>query len=238
MLDLKSGLPLYVQVREILRRDIESGHYSIGEQIPAEQEIVKHYGVARATVRQAITDLVNEGLLLRRQGKGTFVCRTRRLDSIEPLISFTAEMTARGINPGAQVITAGKPEHIPDAVKQILGEKVPLFYLQRIRTADEVPIAIEYSYINRDLVPEINYLILTGSLYQLLVHHYQINITRVSQSVSSALPDESQLERLKIDRHTPLLILERTLFTDGDLPFYWLKFIFRGDLYRMDTVYY
>lgn len=238
MLDLKSPLPLYVQLREILRRDIESGHYTIGEQIPAEHEIVKKFGVARATVRQAISDLVHEGLLLRRQGKGTFVCRTRRLDTIEPLISFTAEMTARGIIPGAKVTFAGKPGHIPDAVKHVLGEKDPLFYLQRIRTADEVPIAIEYSYINNTLVPEINNTILTGSLYQLLAYHYHINIARVSQSVSSSLPDQEQVELLHIDGHTPVLILERTLFTDGDRPFYWLKFIFRSDLYRMDTVYY
>jgi GntR family transcriptional regulator len=237
LLDLNSPLPLYVQLREILRRDIENGRYRIGEQIPAEQVIVKQYGVARATVRQAITDLVNEGLLSRRQGRGTFVCRQRRLDTIEPLISFTAEMTARGINPGARVLYAGKPEHVPAAAIDNLGENTPLFYAKRIRTADDVPIALEHSYIINSLAPEIHQADLSGSLYQILAYQYNIKITRVTQTVKSALPEEDQIKLLDIDGQTPVLIMERTLFTDKDRAFYWLRFIFHGGLYQMNTVY-
>lgn len=236
MLDLNNPLPLYVQLREIMRCKIEDGTWKVGDQIPGEPEIVKKYGVARATVRQAILDLVNEGLLYRKQGKGTFVCRARRLDVIEPLISFSAEMTSRGMTPGAEVLCSGSIAELPPAVAGIMGTDTPVFKLERLRTADGVPLALEYSYLNEEVVPGMDTEDLQGSLYQLITHRRQIQVSRVIQSISCSLADEEESERLHISPDSPVLVMERVMYTADEQAFYWLKFIFRGDLYRIDSV--
>ncbi|MGE5398700.1 MAG: GntR family transcriptional regulator, partial [Chitinophagales bacterium] len=179
MLDLQSPLPLYVQLREIIRKKIEGGSWAIGEQIPGEHDLVNQYGVARATVRQAIMDLVNEGLLYRKQGKGTFVCRARRQDTIEPLVSFTAEMTARGLTPGAVVLQIGDAQSLPENVAYVMGIKTNILYLERLRTANNITIAMEYSYLRKDHVKGLTEEDLSASLYQLLVYKLNVDIRRV-----------------------------------------------------------
>lgn len=234
MLDLHSSLPLYAQLREILRSDIESGAWKVGEAIPPEQELVKQYQVARSTVRQAIMDLVNEGLLYRKQGKGTFVCRNRRLDAMEPLLSFSAEMVSRGVTPAARVLAQGLTGEVPPEAAALMAGN-PVFYLLRLRTADEVPLALEYSYFDAQVVPNLETENLSSSLYQLLVYGRGIPISRVEQAIGSARPDAEQANLLKMDANETVLILERTLYTEGR-PFYWLRFFYRGDLYRFYSV--
>jgi len=234
MLNLNSSLPLYAQLREILRAAIESGVWKVGEAIPAEQELVKEYQVARSTVRQAIMDLVNEGLLYRKQGKGTFVCRNRRLDAMEPLLSFSAEMVSRGVTPAAEVLAAGLTAELPPEVSVLMGEH-PVYQLLRLRTADEVPLALEYSYFDAQVVPELDKEDLQSSLYQLLVYGRGLQISRVEQAIGSSRPDSEQARLLHMEPADTVLVLERTLYCEGR-PFYWLRFLYRGDLYRFYSV--
>jgi len=234
MLNLHSSLPLYAQLREILRADIESGAWKVGDAIPPEQELVHQYQVARSTVRQAIMDLVNEGLLYRKQGKGTFVCRNRRLDAMEPLLSFSAEMVSRGVTPQAQVLEQGMVEDFPPEVAALMGSQ-PIFHLLRLRTADEVPLALEYSYFDAQVLPNLEAEDLESSLYQMLVYGRGLSISRVEQAIGSSRPDSEQARWLNMEPAETVLVLERTLFTAGR-PFYWLRFLYRGDLYRFYSV--
>lgn len=236
MLDLNNPLPLYVQLREIMRAKIQDETWKIGDQIPGEPEIVKQYGVARATVRQAILDLVNEGLLYRKQGKGTFVCRARRMDVIEPLISFTAEMTSRGMTPGAIVLGKGKAKTLPAEVAAIMGDAASVYRLERLRTADGMPLALEYSYLDEEIVPGMSKEDLEGSLYQMITHRRNIKVSKVVQSISSSLADKRQAEVMRIEEGSPVLVLERVMYTMDEKAFYWLRFVFRGDMYKIDSV--
>lgn len=236
MPDLRSSLPLYVQLRELLREEIEKGRWKVGDQLPGENELVRKYGVARSTVRQALLDLVNEGLLYRKQGRGTFVCRTRRMDVIEPLISYSAEMTSRGLTPGARVLKKGRCQDLPEQVVHIFGSGTPLYYIERLRTADNVPMALEFSYIDENLVPGLDSENLEESLYQILVHKRHIQVTRVDQSICPGVCSGSEAGLLELEPGAPVLILERTIYTGEKRPFYWLKFVFRGDVYRLHPI--
>lgn len=234
MLNLQSSLPLYAQLREILRTDIEKGIWKVGEAIPTEQDLVVQYQVARSTVRQAIMDLVNEGLLYRKQGKGTFVCRNRRLDAMEPLLSFSAEMVSRGVTPHAQILEQGLTPKLPPQVEALMGSH-SIYHLLRLRFANEVPLALEYSYFDAEVLPGLEHENLEGSLYQLLAHNRRLQITKVEQAIGSARPDAEQAERLNMEPTETVLILERTMYCEGR-PFYWLRFVYRGDLYRLYSV--
>src|SRR5260221_10459477 len=98
-LERSNPLPLYYQLKEVLRHQIQAGHLAPHTAIPSEPELVARYHVSRATVRQALTELVNEGLLYRQHGKGTYVCEPRVQQTLSELTSFTGEHQRLGKRP-------------------------------------------------------------------------------------------------------------------------------------------
>lgn len=99
-LERSNPLPLYYQLKEVLRQQIRAGHLEPHAAIPSEPELVASYHVSRATVRQALNELVHEGLLYRQHGKGTFVCEPRIQKTLSELASFSEELKRRGKQPG------------------------------------------------------------------------------------------------------------------------------------------
>src|SRR6516225_11268955 len=101
-----SPLPRYYQLKEIMRERVQSNEWKPGEHIPSERELSETYGISRMTARQAITDLVNEGLFYREQGKGTFVSERKITQQLIHLTGFTEDIRARGQKPGTKVLSA------------------------------------------------------------------------------------------------------------------------------------
>src|SRR5215831_6295741 len=145
----KSPLPRYYQLKEIMREKINTGEWKPGDLIPSERERGEQYGISRMTARQAITELVNEGLFYREQGKGTFVSRHKITQQLINLTGFTEDMKARGQRPGSRVISAQMLQ-----ADEVLAERLHLkpgqvvFRLQRLRLADHEPLAIEISHLS------------------------------------------------------------------------------------------
>src|ERR1700681_3065055 len=102
----KGPLPRYYQLKEIMREKIRLGEWKPGDLIPSERELGEQYGISRMTARQAITELVNEGLFYREQGKGTFVSRHKITQQLIHLTGFTEDISARGQHPSTKVISA------------------------------------------------------------------------------------------------------------------------------------
>src|ERR1700692_3080551 len=102
----KSPLPRYYQLKEIMREKIASGEWNPADLTPSERELGEQYGISRMTARQAITELVNEGLFFREQGKGTFVSRHKITQQLIRLTGFTEDIRARGQRPGTRVLSA------------------------------------------------------------------------------------------------------------------------------------
>src|SRR2546429_9533243 len=102
-LERSNPLPLYYQLKEVLKEQIRAGHLAPHTSIPSEPELVNSYHVSRATVRQALTELVHEGLLYRQHGKATFVCEPRVQQTVSELTSLTKEMNGRGKGPGGRL---------------------------------------------------------------------------------------------------------------------------------------
>src|SRR5579883_3425261 len=105
-LERSNPLPLYHQLKEVLRQQIRAGHLAPHTAIPSEPELVARYHVSRATVRQALTELVHEGLLYRQHGKGTFVCEPRVQQTVSELTSLSEELRSRGQRPGGLLIVS------------------------------------------------------------------------------------------------------------------------------------
>ena len=147
-LERSNPLPLYYQLKEVLKQQITSGHLAPHTAIPSEPELVGSYHVSRATVRQALSELVHEGLLYRQHGKGTFVCEPRIQQTSSELTSFTEEMQRRGKRPGGiTLITELVRGSHTIRERLCLADAEQAIRLERLRTADGILIAHQTSYL-------------------------------------------------------------------------------------------
>ena len=149
-LDGGSSAPLYQQVLELIKSDIERGTYTVDSQIPTELELSKMYGVGRVTVRRAIEELVGEGYLTKRQGRGTFVTATKMIRKVhqkDDVQSFTLACAENGMKAGARVV-ARKAVKADRDLAAFFGvdEGAEVFLVSRVRTADGVPVLYENNY--------------------------------------------------------------------------------------------
>lgn len=231
-----SGLPLYLQVYETLKQKITSGEWPEDAAIPTETNLMKTYGVGRETVRRGVLRLVNEGYLFRQRGKGTFVCRRRAEDGLEQLVSFTAEMLSRGYRPGTQVLAHRQMRPDAETAKLLnCAQSEDILYIKRLRTANQLAVATEESYLRTDVFGELDPEKLEGSFYDYLVYDKGIKPGRILQEISSGLADSQTAKLLEVEPGHPILQLSRLMHTADGTPFFWMVFRYRGDIYSIKT---
>jgi GntR family transcriptional regulator len=233
----KSPLPRYYQLKEIMKEKIRSEEWKPGDLIPSERELGEQYGISRMTARQAITELVNEGLFYREQGKGTFVSRHKITQQLINLTSFSEDMKARGQRAGSKVISVKMvpaDEALAERLRIKPGQLV--FRLQRLRLADDEPLALEVSHLSfmgcdRLLEEDLE----KNSLYRLLEEKYGQPLMEAEQEIEAGLmgPEEAQL--LQISTGSAALFIRRTTYTERDQPIEYAKSIYCGNKYVFFT---
>jgi GntR family transcriptional regulator len=235
---VKSGpLPRYYQLREIIRERIVSGDWAHGSLIPSEREMCERYGISRMTARQSITDLVNEGLLYREQGKGTYVGRPKIAQQLLRLTGFTEDMKVREQRPGAKVLTAEMwPADQETAERLRIRVGQPVYHLRRLRLADSEPLALESSCISfigceRLLDNDLE----RDSLYHLLESAYDVPPLEAEQEFEADVARDEESELLKIAAGSPVLRTRRVTTTRRNQPIEYATSVYRGDKYRFHT---
>jgi GntR family transcriptional regulator len=200
-LERSNPLPLYYQLKEVLRNQIRSGHLEPHSAIPSEPELVASYHVSRATVRQALNELVHEGLLYRQHGKGTFVCEPRIQQTLSELASFSEELRRRGKRPGGLLIvselTRGS-ETVRDHLK--LADEEQVVRLERVRTASGEPCAYEVDYLPHPRASGIYQRakeIADGSLYTLMTSE-GLSPYVAEQTIRGGVAGEREAELLQV----------------------------------------
>jgi GntR family transcriptional regulator len=232
-----SPLPRYFQLKEILRERIRAGEWKPGDLIPSERELSEKYGISRMTARQAITDLVNEGLFYREQGKGTFVSQRKITQQLIHLTGFTEDIRARGQQPGTKVLSAEmRPADEATAEKLRIPLGTLVFRLQRLRLADGEPLAIELSQISfkeceRLLDDDLEH----QSLYRVLESKYGIILMEADQELEAGLPGSEEAQLLKISPNSPVLYTRRTTYTERNQPVEYAQAVYCGNKYTFYT---
>jgi GntR family transcriptional regulator len=232
-----SPLPRYFQLKEILRERIRLGEWKPGDLIPSERELSEKYGISRMTARQAITDLVNEGLFYREQGKGTFVSQRKITQQLIHLTGFTEDIRARGQTPGTKVLSAAMhPADEETAEKLRIAPGTPIFRLQRLRLANDEPLAIELSQIHfreceRLLEEDLEH----NSLYRLLETKYGITLMEADQELEAGLPSSDEAQLLKISTGSPVLFTRRVTYTERNQPVEYARSLYCGNKYTFYT---
>ncbi|RSL32176.1 GntR family transcriptional regulator [Salibacterium salarium] len=233
MIDKNSPLPIYYQIQEMIRKKIESSEWEPGDMLPSERIFAEDFDISRMTVRQAVTELANEGLLRREKGKGTFVTEPKIEQTLQGLTSFTEDMKDRGLKPGSDliqysVLTPSKP--VADTLQ--MNDTKQIHEIKRIRLADEVPMAFETTSINSDIVGELPEDIENHSIYYILEKEKGLKIGNGEQTFESSLARKEEADFLGIREGDPILLIRRITYLDDGTPFEYVKSAYRGDRYR------
>jgi GntR family transcriptional regulator len=230
-----SKLPLHQQLYNLLRAKIRSGEWEEGQMIPAEPELITHYGVSRIVVRQVLNRLVSEGLIYRQQGRGSFVSERRLEEGLSRIISFTEDMQQRKLTPKTYILFNGlvpAPDDIAERLDIAPGEE--LARLERLRLANNEPMSIEESYLVHRYFPgvlEEDYS--SVPLRQTLYQKYGVQIRRARQVIRAVQATSEQARLLTTTIRSPLLLIERVSFSDQNLPVEFLRIYYRGDRYSL-----
>jgi GntR family transcriptional regulator len=147
LLNRDSAIALYTQIADIIRAEIDAGTFAIDSKLPAESELTLRFGVSRVTVRQAIAQLLAEGYVVSKQGKGTFVSRHKLLHDLKPMRGFYDALVAQGVEPKTKLLEFG-PAAMPAPLRQAFGDaEGDCFRLRRLYLVDDEPFALVESYL-------------------------------------------------------------------------------------------
>lgn len=232
----RTSVPLYAQTTEALRRRIEEKVWAQGDRLPSEDQLCREFGVSSITMRRAVATLVAEGLLVRLQGRGTFVSADHSVVLGPPqLTSFTQEVERRGWASSARVLSVGVRPASP-AVGSKLGVRVdaPVLTLERVRLADDSPIAIQVAYLPSLVFPGLEQYDFTHeSLYAILEREYQVRPTGANDTYRAAVVDRDEAALLDVTPSSPCFRVERITSDGIGRVIELVESVIRGDRYTL-----
>jgi GntR family transcriptional regulator len=235
--DPHSPVPLYYQIYLDLRQMIQRGVLSPGDMLPAEMDICQAYNVGRQTVRQAIARLVDEDLVERFAGRGTFV--REQPDHIQFFLdrSFSQQMREMGRVPHSQLLNQGLGIVDQDSVPALhTSQGKPCLTLERLRLGDAEPICHQTSTVLSGRCPGIEaYDFASQSLYEILATRYNLQINRIDHVVRAVAADGYRADLLNIEEGAPLLFVATTTYLeDGEIIEHTASY-YRADRYEYST---
>ncbi|MDY0394306.1 GntR family transcriptional regulator [Virgibacillus halophilus] len=227
-LDHKSSLPLHIQLKEIIEKQVSEG--VLTDQIPSERQYMEEYDVSRSTVREAINVLVREGILEKRHGKGTFVSLKPIHDWLGNLSSTTETINKMGMKAGARLVQHYRRK-TSDYIEERTGFK-EAYFIKRIRYADDIAIGVERHYYPPEIGERlIQYDLNDATLYDLIENELGIQFAVADQTISCGplLPEDHTL--LDIDENRYALIAERMIRDQEGHIIEFEEAYYRSDMY-------
>ncbi|WP_158282277.1 GntR family transcriptional regulator [Salipaludibacillus keqinensis] len=235
MINKSSSIPLYVQVKSILKKEIIGGLYEPGDKLPTEKELTSRFDISRMTLRQATNALVDEGYLKRLKGVGTIVQERKLEQSLTTLKSFTEDIIERGMIPSSKVLSFQKQKGTLQSIEKMgIQMKDDMWVTKRIRFADEHPIALETNIVSADLLPDLNETVMNESLHDFIKKN-GYTMSRATTSIEASMPSELEKEYLDIQDISPVLTVERVTYLEDGKPIEWSISVNRSDRYRFSA---
>lgn len=228
--------PIYQQLNQLLRSLVRSDEFPVGGQFLTERQVSERFQVSRATANKALSNLVAEGLLTFRKGVGTFVSAQSLDYNLRALVSFTEEAIAAGKQPETQVLRFEKisAEAAPaDAVQALhVDGQASLYYLERLRLADALPVILERRYILLALCPDLKTEDVKGSLYRVWRDAYNLDIEGAEQSIRAVNLNREEAKLLGTRQSTAALLVSSVGYLRGHSPLWFERTLYRGDAYE------
>ena len=234
---LRTSLPLYLQIAESLTDQIESGSMAPNTRLPAEREFCAMLGINRMTLRQALSLLEAQGLIERRQGKGTFVAAPKIEREAGRLEPFTWTMQRQGYVPGARLILFERRYVEASAARELnLPISATVYYGHRLRLINQEPVMLERFTIPADRFPGFEkYDLSQRSIYEVMESEYGVSVVRARQSLEPIVASEYEAQLLGIEIGAPLMLERRVGVDQEGEPVEYGKDAYRGDRFRFVT---
>jgi GntR family transcriptional regulator len=239
MLDPTSPMPLYEQVKVALRQSVESGVWQPGDAIPPERELIGRFGVSRITVRQAISDLVEAGLLYRLQGKGTFVARRGGAPIAESLSELTGhleELQLKGLNPAVEVLDLAVrplPPDLAEALRRPAGAEA--WYLFRRVRVGGPPLMLSEVWLPTDLHIDLRAEAIEQMGMAPLLQERGLPPARGAQHIGAQVAGRHEAALLETAPGQALLRVVRIIYGVDDRPLVWFRTLYRADRYEYEV---
>ncbi|WP_173918358.1 GntR family transcriptional regulator [Halobacillus sp. Marseille-Q1614] len=228
---MNTSSPLYKQVADKIKKDIISSKLNKDEAIPSENKLAVKYDVSRVTIRQAIQLLVKEDILYKVRGSGTYVKNAKIEHDIYRLQSFTEEMLLLNQNPTNQILefSMQQPaEPIRETLQLKDGEKV--FFIRRLRCAEEDPMILEETYMPVSLFPDLSVEVMTRSKYEYVERKGYVIKERQGEILPMS-PDEELKTILQLQNDSSILSMNLWAYLEDDTVFEFTKLYFRSEKY-------
>ena len=228
------GVALYVQIRETLRQQIRNGQLEPGQKLPAEDELAAQFGVSRMTVRQGISDLIDEGVLYRRRGVGTFVAQFHVERDHNRLTNFLETAQAAGFAAEVRLLSREVvPARMTVAKALALQETEPVIRIQTLRLANGMPITVYDEYVPYRLYPQLLQEDLRSRPAWQILESHGYTIKRAVQRIEARLADTDIASLLEIEENAPILYKHRVIMSEDGAPVELILCHNRGDSYSV-----
>ena len=228
--------PVYQQLNQVLRTLIHDGEFQIGDQFLTERQVCEQYDVSRATANKALSNLVVEGVLEFRKGVGTFVHGGVLGYDLRALVSFTEKALAAGKTPATQLLlleTVAAREAGVDLSENLQTRPDDeVYYVERLRLADETPVILERRYIVAGFCPGLSMAEFAGSLYAVWTDRYGLDVVGADQTIRAVSIRGREAELLDVRGGAAGLLVISTGFLSGGVPLWWEQTLYRGDAYE------
>lgn len=229
--DTDTGVPLYQRMKDVLRSCIESGEWPPGHRLPPETTIAELHNMSRTTVRQAILALVQEGLVSRRRGAGTFVRQPKLEADLGSLWDLTRGVLGTGFDSAHQTlqfITTTPDPGVRRVLELPAGEQV--HYLERLRLVNNEPVILERFAIPAAMAPGLPETDLSKIfLYPLLVERYGLHLAKAVTWLEPVLVDDYEADLMDVPTRSPAILVRRILYTADGKPTVYMRGTVRGD---------
>lgn len=231
-LDKTTPLPLYYQIEQFLMQNIQSGRLAVDECLPPETELTELFGVSRATIRQSISNLVNQGVLTRQKGKGTFVKAPKVQEhALQVLESFHEEMAKKGYVPQTKVLECTIIPAIPEINEKLgIAKTDQLYLLRRTRSVNGEAVLTFQTYLPAARFPGLlDENLEQFSLYERLETRYGCRVNRVVRHIEAAVASKEEALMLGVERKSAVFHVAFTGYCNDSEPVEYSKTTYRGD---------
>lgn len=230
---------VYQQIVSWMRQQIASGQWPEHYQLKSEIELSAELGVSRGTLRKAIAELIEAGLLIRLHGRGTFVAsQTLEQPLANNLISFSEDLIRKGLSFETRVLEqklARPPQSIASLLN--LGPAGSVFFLNRVRSVGNAPIVALHNYVVAERCPDIQKVDFTvHQLFDVLEHQYHLDLSWGQRTFQAKMAGDALAQLLNLAPHEPVLYVEQAVYLRDDTPIEFSQIWFRGDSFRLTAI--
>jgi GntR family transcriptional regulator len=228
-----SHQPLYLQIKESLKKQILDGDYTPYQRMPSESDLMKTFDVSRITVRQSLRDLHSEGLIFTSQGKGTFASKPKAMQDVQHLEGLSEAMTPKGYEATARLLSIREVKPNKDVQDNLkIHAKDGAIEVVRVRYLNREAVSVDTSYFPMAIGQKLFSRDLSDDIFPLLENELRITLGRANICLEARAADGDTAKLLEIEAGDPIMWVQRLTHDKDGNPVDYEYLAFRGDSYK------